>query len=135
MTFRTFLLALNLDERRRVAERVGSSVGYLQQVAYGNKQIELGLADALVAVSEGKVSLAELPLTDRARHQHHVRTGRPLTLSGVPPDMTSSFAPSARSDARYPAKLADHSCRPGAMSRAEAVAGAGLLSSSRAPDS
>lgn len=75
MSFRRYLLGLTLDKRRDVAARVGSSLGYLQQVAYGNKQIELGLADALVAVCDGHVALDDLPLTERARLQHAVRSG------------------------------------------------------------
>jgi hypothetical protein len=83
MSFRTYLLGLSPPARRAVADRVGSSVGYLLQVAYGNKQIELGLADALVAVSDGSVLLGELPLTDRARHQHQVRTAGAIAVESA----------------------------------------------------
>ena len=76
MDFKTFFLGLTPDERLIYAERVASTVGYLNQVAYGHKRIELGAADVLVAVSNGAVTLADLPLTDRALQQHAIRSGQ-----------------------------------------------------------
>lgn len=75
MSFRTYFLALDADQRKAYAERAGSSVGYLTQVAYGNKQVELGFADVLVAVADGALGLPDLPLTDRAATQHAIRSG------------------------------------------------------------
>lgn len=75
MDFKTFYFGLSPDERAAYAERVTSTVGYLNQVAYGHKRIELGAADVLVAVSGGRLTLADLPLTDRALQQHQIRTG------------------------------------------------------------
>lgn len=73
MSFRTFFLELDEAARKRFAERAGSSAGYLALVAYGHKRVELGMADVLVALGEGKFSLGDLPLTERAKAQHAIR--------------------------------------------------------------
>ena len=77
MSFRAYFFALDQAQRSTFADRVGSSSAYLSQVAYGNKQVDLGFADVLVAVSEGRLKLADLPLTERALQQHQIRTGIP----------------------------------------------------------
>lgn len=78
---------LTAAERTAYAERVGSTVGYLMQLAYGNKQADLGFADALVAVSGGQLTLDALPLTKRARQQHDIRSGvqRPAPVEAAAP--------------------------------------------------
>lgn len=73
MTFKTFFLGLAAAERKEYAGRAGSTEGYLLQVAYGNKLVELGMADALVAASGGVLKLEMLPLTDRAKQQDSIR--------------------------------------------------------------
>lgn len=80
MNFRAYFLGLDSAARAEFANKVGSTVGYLTQVAYGNKQIELGLADVLVAVSAGSLTLDDVPLTERAKVQHATRTAPPLSL-------------------------------------------------------
>lgn len=74
MSFRDYFLGLDAEQRATYAQRAGSSVGYLLQIAYGNKQVELGLADVLVATSNDALTLADLPLTERAADQHRRRT-------------------------------------------------------------
>lgn len=75
MKFKTHLYQLQTDERQRLAELAHTSVPMLQQIAYGNKRIELGFADALVALCDGSIALDDLPLTERAKHQHALRSG------------------------------------------------------------
>lgn len=74
MRFKSHLLGLPLNERKLLAERAGTTLGTLGQVVYAGKHIELGLADCLVALCDG-ISLDDLPLTQRARRQHLVRSG------------------------------------------------------------
>lgn len=74
MDFKTFWKDLAADAREEFAASVGTTVGYCHQIAYGNKRIELGLADAMVARSGGGLSLDSLPLTDKAVFQHRSRT-------------------------------------------------------------
>lgn len=76
MDFRAFYFALDADKRKDFADRAGSTVGYLTLVAYRKKQIELGLADVLVKLADGAVTLRELPLTDRALLQDLIRSGK-----------------------------------------------------------
>lgn len=73
MSFRNYFCDMDASARGRFAERAGSTVGYLLQVAYGNKRVELGFADVLVAVADGKLTLGDLPLTDRALEQDRRR--------------------------------------------------------------
>lgn len=73
MDFKTYYLSLSQDERKTFAEKVGTSLGYCHQLAYGDKQIELGLADAIVANSGKSLALEDLPLTDRAKFQNEAR--------------------------------------------------------------
>jgi type IV secretory pathway protease TraF len=78
VTFKVFFMGeLRPEEREPFATKVGSTRGYLTQVAYGNKRIGLGLADAIVAVSERRVTLGGLPLTETAIEQRRIREGRP----------------------------------------------------------
>lgn len=72
-TFKKFFLGLAQADREVYAKRAGSSVGYLLQIAYGNKGVELGMADAMVAAAGGALKLDHLPLTDRAREQRRIR--------------------------------------------------------------
>jgi hypothetical protein len=76
MDFRTFYRQLTPDQREAFAAKVHTTVGYCHQIACG-KRIELGLADAIVAVSAGAVTLGEINLTDRAKAQDGVRKGLP----------------------------------------------------------
>ncbi len=87
MRFRAFFREMPPLDRAEFAARAGSTVGYLDQVAYGNKQIELGLADVLVALSGGELTLDDVPLTDRAKRQRAVRSGQ------VPDDPDRHAAP------------------------------------------
>lgn len=73
-TFKTRILAMSSSERDKLAASAGTTRGLLNQIIFGGKQIELGLADCLVALMPG-VRLETLPLTERARKQHGVRTG------------------------------------------------------------
>lgn len=77
MDFRTFYRGLLPEQREAFAQKVHTTVGYCHQITCG-KRIELGLADAIVAVAPqfgGVITLAELNLTDRARGQDAVRRG------------------------------------------------------------
>jgi hypothetical protein len=76
MDFKRFFMALAPDERSAFAVRANTSVGYLTQVAYGNKRLELGFADVLSSLSGGLVQLNELPLTENAARQHAIRCER-----------------------------------------------------------
>jgi hypothetical protein len=73
MDFKTYFFGLSVQEREVFAGRVGSTRGTLTQVAYGNKEVDLGFADVICAQSRGEVSLDDLPLTDRARMQRKLR--------------------------------------------------------------
>jgi hypothetical protein len=73
MDFKTYYLSLSQQERSEFAEKVGTTMGYCHQIAYGDKQIELGLADVIVAISSGALTLHDLPLTDRAEFQSKAR--------------------------------------------------------------
>lgn len=73
MDFKTFYQGLPASERETFAAKVGTSVGYLHQIAYGAKNIELGLADAIVTASGKALKLADLPLTERAKFQNVAR--------------------------------------------------------------
>lgn len=84
MSFRTYFLALDAETRKAYADSAGSTVGYLTQVAYGNKQLELGFADVLVAVAGGKLELDDLPLTERAQAQRAIRTNPPPAPKAEP---------------------------------------------------
>lgn len=75
MTFRTFFLSLSRPEREAYAQQAGTTAATLIQVAYGRKRVELGFADALVAVSGGALGIADIPLTDKAAAQHAIRSG------------------------------------------------------------
>ncbi|HAX23080.1 MAG TPA: hypothetical protein DCY64_22690 [Hydrogenophaga sp.] len=73
MDFKTYFTGLPIAERESFAQQAGTSRGYCNQVAYANKQIELGMADVFVAVSGGILDLDNLPLTDRAAAQRIIR--------------------------------------------------------------
>lgn len=73
--FKTYWQGLEAPEREAFAKNIGTTVGYCHQIAFGGKRVELGLADAMVAHSAGRLSLADLPLTDRAKFQHAARSG------------------------------------------------------------
>jgi hypothetical protein len=77
MDFRTFYRRLTPEQREAFAQKVHTTAGYCHQIACGTKRLELGLADAIVAVAPSfgeTVALVELELTDRAKAQHEVRT-------------------------------------------------------------
>ena len=83
MEFKTHYLALTVAQRDVLAERAGTTRGTLNQVVYAGKQIELGLADCLVALCPG-VSLDDMPLTERAAQQRAVRSsGAKVVTSGA----------------------------------------------------
>ena len=73
MDFKIFFFGLSVAERDEFADRVHSSRGTLTQVAYRNKQIELGFADVICAQSDGAVDLDGLPLTENAQRQRLLR--------------------------------------------------------------
>jgi hypothetical protein len=76
MDFKTFYRHLPPEKREAFAQEVHTTVGYCHQIACGTKRIELGLADAIVAVAPrygGELTLGDLELTDRARLQDEVR--------------------------------------------------------------
>lgn len=75
MKFHSFYFGLPVAERDPFAQRAGTSRGVLNQIAYGNKKIELGFADVLVALAEGAVSLDDMPLTGNASRQRAIREG------------------------------------------------------------
>ena len=70
--FKTHYLGLSVNERDSLAQQAGSTRGTLNQIIYGGKRIELGLADCLVALCPG-LCLDDLPLTERAQHQRLIR--------------------------------------------------------------
>lgn len=72
--FKTHYLGLSVNERESLALQAGTTRGTLNQIIYGGKRIELGLADCLVALCAG-ICLDDLPLTDRAAQQRSVREG------------------------------------------------------------
>lgn len=74
MSFKDFFFGLPQPERVKYAESAATSVAMLSQIAYGNKRVELGFADVLVALSGGRLSLQQIPLTDRAMAQNAIRT-------------------------------------------------------------
>lgn len=75
--FKTFYLSKSAEERETFATSCGTSVGMLNQIAYGHKQIELGFADVLIAKGAGAFALDSLPLTDRAKGQNELRGNTP----------------------------------------------------------
>jgi hypothetical protein len=77
MDFKTFWQAKNADDREKFATDAGTTPGYCHQIAFGNKHIELGMADAFVAVAAGVLSLDDLPLTERAQRQRVIRGAHP----------------------------------------------------------
>ena len=75
MDFKTYFFGLPVAERESFAQQAGTTRGYLNQVAYSNKRVELGMADVLVAVSGGRLRLDDLPLTENAQRQRAIREG------------------------------------------------------------
>lgn len=73
MDFKTFYTAKPVAERESFALQAGTTRGYCNQVAYAGKQIELGMADVFVALSDGKLTLSDLNLTERAVAQRGIR--------------------------------------------------------------
>lgn len=73
MDFKTFFTGLSVVERTEFAKKVGTTTGYCHQIIYGDKRIELGLADVFVAASSGKLNHSDLPLTPRAKFQMNTR--------------------------------------------------------------
>ena len=74
MDFKDYFFGLSADARDKFAQQAGTSTGYLTQVSYRNKRLELGFADVLCALSGGVVSLDDLPLTDNATRQREIRS-------------------------------------------------------------
>jgi hypothetical protein len=70
--FKGFWQTLAPEARTKFAERIGTTPGYCHQIAFGNKRIELGLADVICRFSG--LTLDMLPLTDRAKFQHSARS-------------------------------------------------------------
>lgn len=66
------ILAMTPGERDALATAAGTTRGLLNQIAYGGKQIELGLADCFAALIPG-LRVEAMPLTERARRQARVR--------------------------------------------------------------
>lgn len=80
MDFKTYYRNLSGDQRKELADKIGTSVGYCHQIAYG-KHIELGLADAIAAATG--LQLDQLPLTERARTQDRARKSGPMPSLAV----------------------------------------------------
>jgi hypothetical protein len=80
--FKAHYLGLPIADRDALADRAGTTRGMLNQVVYGGKEIELGLADCLVALCPG-ITLDDLPLTDRAKKQHQVRSSITASAEAV----------------------------------------------------
>lgn len=72
MDFKTFFTGMDNPERVAFAKAAQTTLGYLHQVAHG-KDMSLGAADVFVAVSGGKLTLADLPLSERAKKQDKIR--------------------------------------------------------------
>lgn len=103
--FKSFLFGLSVAQREAFAAEADSSRLYLQQVAYRNKEIELGLADAIVALAGrlgAQIALDDLPLTEKARHQRKVREGEVRTDQPIARD-GSAAALSAGPRLEHPA--------------------------------
>ena len=75
MDFKTYFFGLPVAEREAFAAKAHTSRGFLNQVAYRNKPIELGFADAICALSGGQVGLDDLLLTENAQRQRAIREG------------------------------------------------------------
>ena len=69
MTFKHYFFSLSRDEQNALAQKAGTSHQMLAQIARGNKDVELGFAQVIVAVCGGSIGLPDLPLTDRAKSQ------------------------------------------------------------------
>lgn len=82
MDFHPFFFGLTVPERDTFAAKAGTSRGLLTQVAYRNKAVELGLADAIVAIAGGAVSIDDLPLTENASRQRGIREGTATAEQG-----------------------------------------------------
>jgi hypothetical protein len=75
MDFKEFFFGMPPAERKTFAQQVGSSAGFLTQLAYRNKAVELGFGDVIVTLSKREVSLDGIELTDNARRQRRIREG------------------------------------------------------------
>lgn len=73
MSFRKFFLAMKVPERCAYAEACGTQYSLLKSLAYDMKQVDLGLADVLVAVSRGQISLDDVPLSEKAKRHRALR--------------------------------------------------------------
>lgn len=73
MEFKHYFFSLPRPEQESLAQRAGTSHQMLAQIARGNKQIELGFADVIVAMADGALTLEDLPLTERAEFQSKAR--------------------------------------------------------------
>ncbi|CAN7593917.1 hypothetical protein LJR039_004336 [Pseudorhodoferax sp. LjRoot39] len=69
---KTRILGMKTEERDELAKGAGTTRGLVNQIAFGGKKVELGLADCFVALLPG-LTLDGIPLTDRARQQAKVR--------------------------------------------------------------
>lgn len=85
MAFHDYFFSMSVAERDVFATSAGTSRGYLTQVAYENKRVELGFADVLVAVSGGRLGLDDLPLTENARQQRAIREAHQAAKTDVAP--------------------------------------------------
>jgi hypothetical protein len=73
MSFKTFFLEKSVAGRETFARKAETTVGYCNQICYGGKHVELGMADVFVALSDGRLTLGDIPLTDRAVRQRQIR--------------------------------------------------------------
>ncbi|GHC72820.1 hypothetical protein GCM10007320_08960 [Pseudorhodoferax aquiterrae] len=71
-TLKSRILAMTPAEKDALAASAGTTRGLLNQIIYGGKHIELGLADCFVALLPG-LRIDDMPLTERARRQANVR--------------------------------------------------------------
>lgn len=99
MNFKAHYLTMPVPERTEFAVTCGTTHTYLKQVAYGVKRLDLGLADVIVAVSRGKLTLDDLPLTDNARRQRGIREKHDRRWRRFP---GTASAPATEAAARQP---------------------------------
>jgi len=87
--FKAFFFALPVAERESFAQQAGTSRGFLNQVAYGNKPIELGLANVIIALANsmgGSITLDDLRLTENAQRQREIIERKKAEAPPAPED-------------------------------------------------
>lgn len=80
MKFKTYYTALPPDGKRKLAERLGTSVPYLSQIAHGKRKAGPSLLLGIAAATGGKVTPHELR-RDLASNSSRGGAKRKQTLS------------------------------------------------------